>query len=90
MASRARARAAALWRAVHTLAAQAGARLTFFGGLARRSAGRERCCVCTARLGARASLKPHEETQSVRSAPQGQRPVTAAFVAGAREPVPEG
>lgn len=81
---------AALWRAVHTLPARAGARLTFSGGLARRSAGRERRCVCTARLAARASPKPHEETRSVRSAPQGQRPVTAAFVAGAREPEPGG
>ncbi|CAI9164595.1 unnamed protein product [Rangifer tarandus platyrhynchus] len=81
---------AALWRAVHTLPARAGARLTFSGGLAGRSAGRERLCVCAARPGARASPQPHEETQPVRFAPQGQRPVTAAFVAGEREPEPRG
>lgn len=83
MASRAPARAAALWRAVHTLPAQAGARRTFSGW---PSGAR---VVSAAAFAVRRGWAPvpassPTRTQSVRSAPQGQRPVTAAFVAGAR------
>ena len=68
----------------------------FFWRNRKAERGCERRCVCVARAGARASpgpepsRQPPEETQPVRSAPGGQRPVTpalgAAFVAGAREP----